>query len=179
VLRNIEAGKFARMSFLAGILRGLLERPVEVTRGIRAGSIFMLPAYVWVAFVVGRYHDKAWDDPVGILTISALVALGAIALMQLVGLPFRGTPGQSIFRVAVVDAEGEPASSFLLFARWGLVWLPLFVPVFLALWLLPRSAAGIAFVPILLLWIGAAGYAVFRPDRGLHDGIVGTWVVRR
>ncbi|MCP5111609.1 MAG: protein kinase, partial [bacterium] len=41
VLQNLEAGKFEKLSFLAGTLRGLLEKPAEVSRGIRAGSIFM------------------------------------------------------------------------------------------------------------------------------------------
>ncbi|MHC4611566.1 MAG: protein kinase domain-containing protein, partial [Planctomycetota bacterium] len=41
VLQNLEDGKFEKLSFLAGTLRGLLERPADVSRGIRAGSIFM------------------------------------------------------------------------------------------------------------------------------------------
>jgi uncharacterized RDD family membrane protein YckC len=30
-----------------------------------------------------------------------------------------------------------------------------------------------------LLWIGAAVYAVIVPNRGLHDRLAGTWVVRQ
>jgi hypothetical protein len=32
---------------------------------------------------------------------------------------------------------------------------------------------------LLLLWMGAAVYAVFHPNRGLHDRLAGHWVVRR
>ena len=58
VLQNLEDGKFEKLSFLTGTLRGLLDRPAEVSKGIRAGSIFMLPLYVWIAVFVGYYHDE-------------------------------------------------------------------------------------------------------------------------
>jgi uncharacterized RDD family membrane protein YckC len=32
---------------------------------------------------------------------------------------------------------------------------------------------------LLYVWIGAAVYAVVHPNRGLHDRLAGTWVVRR
>ena len=54
VLQNLAAGKFEKLSFLTGILRGLLDKPAEVTRRIRAGSIFMLPVYVWILVFVGH-----------------------------------------------------------------------------------------------------------------------------
>jgi uncharacterized RDD family membrane protein YckC len=181
VLRNLEEGKFEKLSFLTGTLRGLLDRPAEVSRGIRAGSIFVLPLYIWIAFVVGRYHDKPWDDPLSILVGSALVVLGAIALAQLLALPFRSTASHVTFRLAVVNARGEPATWFQLLVRWAIVWLPLLVPMSLLAWL-THGAEGIAFLPalvLLLLWVGAAIYAVVHPHRGWHDRLAGTWVVRR
>jgi uncharacterized RDD family membrane protein YckC len=45
-----------------------------------------------------------------------------------------------------------------------------------------RTAEAAAFVSalvLLLLWTGAAAYAVIHPNRGLHDRLAGTWVVRR
>jgi uncharacterized RDD family membrane protein YckC len=181
VLQNLADGKFEKLSFLTGILRGLLDKPAEVSKGIRAGSIFMLPLYVWIAVFVGHYHDKQWNDALGGIIISALVVLGAIALGQGLGLPFRSTCSHSIFRLAVVNAKGEPANRVTLLRRWGIVWLPLFVPMsFLAL--LFKSAEGIAFIcalVLLLLWVGAAVYAAVHPHRGLHDRLAGTWVVRQ
>ncbi|MHC4803493.1 MAG: protein kinase domain-containing protein [Planctomycetota bacterium] len=181
VLQNLEGGKFEKLSFLTGTLRGLLDRPAEVSRGIRAGSLFMMPFYVWIAVVVGRYHDKPWDDPLAIIVVTALVVLIAIALSDLIGLPFRGTVSHTIFRLAVLNAKGAPAAPSHLLARWAIVWLPLFLPVSLVA-LLARQAEGIAVTTtlvLLLLWIGAAVYAVVRPHRGLHDRLAGTWVVRR
>ena len=66
-------------------------------------------------------------------------------------------------------------------ARWAIVWLPLILPLsFLAL--LQERAEGFALVAalvLLLLWIGAAVHAVIHPNRGVHDRLSGTWVVRR
>jgi hypothetical protein len=31
----------------------------------------------------------------------------------------------------------------------------------------------------MLAWVGAAVYAVFHPNQGLHDRLADTWVVRR
>jgi len=181
VLQNLEGGKFEKLSFLTGTLRGLLDRPAAVSRGIRAGSILMLPFYIWVAVIVGRYHDKPWNDPMGIIVVTALVVLGAMALSELLGLPFRGTVSHSIFRLAVVNAKGEPAARLHLLVRWAIVWLPLLVPMSLVALLIPR-AEGITVISALVLiflWLGTAVYAVVHPHRGLHDRLAGTWVVRR
>jgi uncharacterized RDD family membrane protein YckC len=43
-----------------------------------------------------------------------------------------------------------------------------------------ESAAALVFALIVLsLWIGAAIYAVIHPNRGLHDRLAGTWIIRR
>ena len=183
VLRNLDQGKFEKLSFLAGTLRGLLDKPARMTRAIRAGSIFMLPVYVWTTVFLGRYHDKPWNDYLGeIVIISPLVVLGAIALIQIFGFAFGSTASHSIFRLAVVDAKGESANRVTLLKRWAIVWLPLLVPMVLVALLLMNRAEGVASIcalAILLLWIGAAVYAVVHPTRGLHDRLAGTWVVRR
>ena len=183
VLQNLADGKFEKLSFLTGILRGLLDKPAEVSKGIRAGSIFMLPGYVWIAVFVGRYHDKQWNDYLGeIVIISPLLVLGAIALIQLLTLQlFHTTPSHGTFRLAVINTKGQRANRVTLLRRWVYVWLPLFVPMsFVAL--LIRRAEDIAFISalvLLVLWISAAVYAVIVPNRGLHDRLAGTWVVRR
>jgi uncharacterized RDD family membrane protein YckC len=83
--------------------------------------------------------------------------------------------------LAVVNAQGERAGVSQLLLRWTIVWLPLFVPMgFVAL--LSKTAAGIAFISavvLLLLWISAAVHAAMHTERGLHDRLAGTWVVRR
>ncbi len=83
--------------------------------------------------------------------------------------------------MAVVNAKGEPAALPHLLVRWAIVWLPLVLPMsFVAL--LTNRDEGMAFISalvLLLLWTGAAVYAVVHPHRGLHDRLAGTWVVRR
>jgi len=135
----------------------------------------MLPLYVWIAFFVGRYHDKQWNSLGGIVVISALVVLGAIALIQLLVLPFRSTASLSTFRLAVVNAKGVPAAVSQLLVRWAIVWLTLFLPMSLVALLINR-AEGFAFISavvLLLLWGSAAVYAVVHPHRGLHDRLAG------
>ncbi|MEJ2703509.1 MAG: protein kinase [Sedimentisphaerales bacterium] len=182
VLMNLADGKFEKLSFLTGILRGLLDKPAEVSKGIRAASIFMLPLYVWIAVFVGRYHDKPWNDYLGeIVVVSPLVVLGVIALVQLVEFAFRNTSAHAIFRLAVVNGKGERVNRRTLLKRWAIVWLPLLVPMLLVASLLMQRAEGIASICALVLlsiWIGAAVYAVVHPNRGLHDRLAGTWVVR-
>jgi uncharacterized RDD family membrane protein YckC len=186
VLQNLADGKFEKLSFLTGILRGLLDKPTEVGKGIRAGSIFMLPLYLWILAFVGHFQGELipqWkDSPGSLIMFSSMLVSGVIALMQLVGLVFRSTAGQSIFRLAVVDAKGGPANRVALLRRWAIVWFPLFVPISFAALLAERAGgtATIVFALVWLgLWIGAAVYAVIVPNRGLHDRFAGTWVVRR
>ncbi|MHC4325025.1 MAG: RDD family protein, partial [Planctomycetota bacterium] len=136
----------------------------------------------WIAVFVGRYHDKQWNDYLGeIVIISPLVVLGAIALIQILGLTFRSTASHSIFRLAVINDKGRRADRLTLLRRWAIVWLPLFVPMsFVAL--LIKRAEVLAFIwalVLFLIWIGAAVYAVIVPNRGLHDRLAGTWVVRQ
>jgi len=187
MLQNLAGGKFEKLSFLTGTLRGLLDKPAEVSRGVRAGSTFMLPFYTWVMIFVGCNQGAEWlyemigDSVASLAMTSAMLVLIVSALIQLLELPFRTTFGYSLFRLAVVNAKGEPAAISRLLARWAIVWLPLIVPMSLVA-LLITGAESIAFISalvLLLLWIGAAVCAVIHPNRGLHDRLAGTWVVRR
>ncbi len=181
VLKNLAQEKFEKLSYLAGTLRGLLDRPADVSRGIRAGSIFMLPFYIWVAVFVGRYHDKPWDSAGSMILNSVLIVLAVMAVAQLLAVPLRNTICHTIFRLAVINAAGEPASPTRRLLRWAVAWLPLAVPMALTMWL-GQSNTGtarvLAFV-ILIVWLLAAAYCVLHPHRGLHDRLAGTWVVRR
>jgi uncharacterized RDD family membrane protein YckC len=186
VLRNLEQGKFERLSFLAGTLRGLLDRPAEVSQGIRAGSIFVLPLFVWILVFLGYYQAERiqqWNDSLGaILLISALAVLAVTALIQLLELPVGSTASHAIFRLAVVNAAGEPAERSRLLARWAIVWVPLFLPLLVVALVtdgIGPTAALLSALVLLLLWIGAALHAAVHPHRGWHDRLAGTWVVRQ
>jgi hypothetical protein len=187
-LRNLRDGKFEKLSFLTGVLQGLLDKPAEVNSGIRAGSMFMLPFYVWVMIFVATYTaegtipEALGGSGAGLAMNTTILVLVASAFLQLLALPLRTTFGQSIFRMAVINADGEPASRSTLLIRWAIVWLPLLLPLLLIALLLGRAEPSAAFVSalaVLLLWISAALYAVGHPNRGLHDRLAGTWVVRR
>jgi uncharacterized RDD family membrane protein YckC len=43
---------------------------------------------------------------------------------------------------------------------------------------LADGTALISALVLLLFWVSAAVYAVIHPNRGLHDRLAGTWVVR-
>jgi len=186
LLRNLEQAKFEKLSFLTGVLRGLLNKPSEVGKAIRAGSIFMLPAYTWILCVVGARSGEevsAWWQSTGAFALAAAaILLVARGFFQLLEVPFRTTCSHSIFRLAVVDSEGERAGRLTLLRRWAIVWLPWLLPAPLLGWLMANDTLGPALISgsvILALWIGAAIHATFHPNQGLHDRLAGTRVVRQ
>ncbi len=184
VLQNLEAGRFEKLSYLTGVLRGLLDKPTEVSMGIRAGSVFMLPVYVWIMLFLGSFPAEGIDRSAaalfGVALTALTVILGARMGFQLLEVPFRTTCSHSIFRLVVVDAKGRPASRARLLVRWAIVWLPL-LPVLLGLWAgraEPPTNLGFELL-VLLMWIAAACVAVVHPHRGLQDRLARTRVVRR
>ena len=186
VLQNLAAAKIEKLSFLTGILRGLQDRPAEVNRGIRAGSLFMMPAYVCTMSCVGYYQGEVIQDWGGLVAepflFCIMVVLGIIALVQLCEFPFRTIVSHAIYRLAVIDAKGERAGIGKLYLRWVIVWLPLLLPMAWAGLLLRGERLAPAFfvaMIALLLWICGAIYAVIHPNRGIQDRLVGTWVVRQ
>ena len=188
VLKNLEKAKFEKLSFLTGTLRGHLDKPVEVSRGIRTGSIFMLPFYVWIMIFVGTQRGAEWiyavigDSTIWIAMAAALVVLVVSALVQILEIPFKTTFGYSIFRLAVVNNKGDVAGISILLIRWAVVWLPLLLPLSILILLSKRGEASVPFVVAIvwiLIWIGTALSTAIHPHRGLHDRIAGTWVVRR
>lgn len=184
VLQNLEAGRFEKLSYLTGVLQGLLDKPVEISMGIRAGSVFMLPVYVWIMLFLGTYQPEASNQsvaaPFRVALATLTVVLGVRMGIQLLELPFRTTCSHSIFRLVVVDPKGRPADRGRLLLRWAAVWLPV-LPVLLVLWARrtePPTNLGFE-VLLLLIWIAAASYAVVHPHRGLQDRLARTRVVRR
>jgi hypothetical protein len=187
VLQNLTEGKFEKLSFLTGTLRGLLDRPAEMNRPIRAASIFLMPSYIWILVFVGLYRDfqkiQDWSGSLGtFVAFSLLGLLAGIALIQLIEVPFRTTVSQNIFRLAVIDKTGHLARRPKVLLRWAFTWLPL-IPflILVMMWIESEkiTPALILSVALILVWIGGAVYAALHPCRGLPDRFAGTWVVRR
>jgi uncharacterized RDD family membrane protein YckC len=177
VLKNLNNARFEKLSFLTGVLRGLLNKPAEAGKGIRAGSIFMLPMYVWILVVIGT-NAGSWLTAMA----AAWILMVLRGLFQLLELPFRTTCSHAVFRLVVLDSQGERAGWRTLLRRWAITWLPLFVAGSPATFLWARgftSAAQILGHLVFALWVGAAIHTVFHPYQGLHDRIAGTRVVRR
>lgn len=177
VLKNLKNRKFEKLSFLAGVLRGLLHKPAEVGKGIRAGSIFMLPVYVWILSVTGS-NWKSWSE--------VLVATWALVLLrglfQLLEIPFGTTCSHAIFRLIVLDSSGERAGRLILLRRWAFAWMPLFIPGSIVAFLWAGGFTWTALIMghlVLAAWIAAAIHAVIHPYCGLQDRLAGTLIVRR
>jgi len=186
VLRNLKNAKFEKLSFLTGVLRGLLNKPCEVGKWVRAGSIFMLPVYVWILAVVGANTGAGasewWQSKGGIALGATGILLAIRGLFQLLELPFRTTCSHGIFRLAVVDSKGERAGRVTLLHRWAITWLPLLLPGALVGFLWANgfpSAACIVGSVVLTLWLAVAVHTVLHPNQGLHDRLAGTRVVRQ
>ncbi len=184
-LQNLESGKMEKLSFLTGVLRGLLGRPSEVGKGIRAGSLLMMPFFVWAVVFVGtftgegRIPEALGDSVAWFMMNSMILVLIGSALVQLFLLPFRTSVGFQVFRLALVDAEGKPARRSTLLVRWATVWAPLFVSLGIVALMSPAtSTTFFAFLVLFLFWFAAVFHAVVHPNRGLPDRLAKTWVVR-
>ncbi|MCG8462587.1 MAG: protein kinase [Holophagales bacterium] len=184
VLENLADGRFEKLSFLAGTLRGLLDRPATLPRWVRAGALFMLPTYNWIMVRVGT-HESA--EQLGLLIghrfgdlafFITLVILACAAATQLSLLPFRTTAGHALFRLALIDKSGGMASRKRLLARWAIAWLPL-IGALLALAWSAGSLAGPLPQIVTALWLAAALWTALDPHRGPHDRLAGTWLARR
>ena len=187
LLANLEAGKYRKLSFLTGTLRGVLDRSAGVSRGTRAGSMFMIPLYAWFMTFIGSSRGAEWlyavvgESLPRIALASAVAVLAAAALIQFLGLPFRTTASLSLFRLALVDARGAPAGLSRRLARWAVVWLPLVLPLtaILAPFREFDTRDAILATITILVWIAGAAHALLRPDEGFPDRLSRTRVVGR
>ena len=184
VLSNLSEGRFEKLSFLAGTLRGLMDRPAALSRPARAGALFLLPVYNFLMTLVGSWESAAELENLfpqfGSITFLVLFVIAACATAtQLLLIPFQTTVGHSLFRLAVVDAEGRSASRRRLLARWSVAWGPLILATASSIVLAPSGLASPWLRMGFALWLAAALYAALDPHRGLHDRLAGTWVVLR
>ena len=183
VLQNLEDGKFEKLSFLTGTCVDFWTSPPRSAGGFERGrSSCCLSMFGSRSLSDATMTSSGMTLWAGIVMISAMLVLGAIALIQLLELPFRSTASHSIFRLAVVNAKGEPGRYITAVGSLG-DRLASTVSSNVIRGSVDSSGRRyrcfISALVLLLLWIGAAVYAVVHPHRGLHDRLAGTWVVRR
>jgi uncharacterized RDD family membrane protein YckC len=145
-------------------------------------SIFMLPLYVGILVFVGMFNEETIAKGGFLSAIQiTLGILGIGAIIQFLALPLRWIWSHDVFGLVVIDAQGNRASSVKRFVRWMIVWFPLFIPIAILWTLKPPTETFTLIITtgLLFTWIGTTIYTATHPNRGLHDHLAGTWVVRR
>ncbi len=191
-LRNLRAASFEKLTFLTGTLRGLLTKPADVTRGLRAASLFVIPGYTWIATFLGiaSNTDSSVGPAVwaGRMAIAGLVMMHFIALFDLILAFWHKSTGLSTFGLEVVTSQGR-ASRTRMLVRAAIMWLPVLALTGVLAALTPADGAWIGFIGFnaaatvgAVAIVGAAvlaASALVNPTRGLHDRLAGVWVGRR
>jgi uncharacterized RDD family membrane protein YckC len=107
-------------------------------------------------------------------------ARAGVALTLLLGLLSAAAVGGGVllraFGIAVVTANGKPASRLRAFWRALVAWSPLFAAMWLPLGVSARHAAGDS---VVVLFLAGVAWAVTHPTRGVQDRLAGTWLVPR
>ncbi|MEM7622177.1 MAG: protein kinase [Planctomycetota bacterium] len=188
-LHNLRSGSFEKLTYLAGTLRGLLNKPAEVSRGLRCASLLVIPGYAAFATFLGI---AANTDPTsgaivwaGRAAIAVLVMMHFMALFDVILAFWHKSTGLSTFGLEAVTEHGR-ASRARLLARAAVMWLPVVVPtVAIAIaasargtWISFDTAAMLGGIVFVLAAVVAAS-AIVNATRGLHDRIAGVWIGRR
>ncbi len=188
-MQNLRAATFEKLTFLTGTLRGLLNKPADVTRGLRAASLFVIPGYAWIATILGIAGNT--DPSVGPLVWAGRIAIAGLVMMHFIAffdiiLAFwRKSTGLSTFGLEAVTQRGR-ASRGRMLLRSAIMWLPVLVPTGVLFAVASANGTPIDFASAsAVAAVTLAGAAVFslsalmNPTRGLHDRIAGVWVGRR
>jgi hypothetical protein len=188
-LQNLRSASFEKLTFLTGTLRGLLSKPADVTRGLRAASLFVIPGYAWIASMLGIVGNT---DPsvapivwAGRVAIAGLVMMNFMAVFDLALALWSKSSGLTTFGLEAITARGR-ASRTRMLARSAIMWLPVLVPTGVLVagalasgtWIDFSTAAAVGAITLA----GAAVLAIsalMNPARGLHDRLAGVWVGRR
>ncbi|MFM1942599.1 MAG: hypothetical protein RI897_1581 [Verrucomicrobiota bacterium] len=158
------------------MLRSLIQKPAEITRSLRAGSVLMLPTYVFILLFLGFYQKNGNQTHTLALYYALLTVILISSITQLLSIPFRCTASQSIFRIAVVNSQGQPASIPQLALRWCLAWLPLLIPLTILL-IIHTNPTWI--ILIILAWLLPTLHTALHPHQGLHDQLAKTFITHR
>lgn len=189
VVQNLKAGSFEKLTFLAGTLCGLLSKPAEISRGLRAASLLVIPGYTWIATILGITGNT--DPAVGPAVWAVRVAIAGLVMMHFMAffdflLAFwRKSTGLSTFGLEPVTQHGR-ASRKRMLARSAIMWLPVVVPTSVLGARALAEGRWIGFGELALLGSLAiavaavlSASALVNPSRGIHDRLAGVWIGRR
>lgn len=180
LIRKLSAGRFDKLSYLAGSLRAVLQKPTVVDWPLRLFSEFLIPLYVWMAVFVGYFHDKPKEHFFSHAVLVTIISLAGYAALQLIiVLSFRTSPGHSIFQLAVAENNGELSSRITLFKRYCLCWGTLFVPM-ATLYFLPINTSANLLATIWLIgWLVAVIVTMIQVSGNWIDSLTKSFVVRQ
>jgi hypothetical protein len=154
--------------------RSVAEHPAPTEQDVREATAKLKPMLASLNnFSLTR---QRW---VPLLAVSAawILYVGIPALIA--ALAFKGGLVLRALRLAVVRADGQPASRLRVFWRSVVAWAPLLLAPVLYAMLVPLSGPSWAAVPVVLLLVGLALWSLLLPERSLQDRIARTCLVPR
>jgi hypothetical protein len=166
------------MSTLAIIaaLQKLLPKPVTLTRRRRLAHVAIVlavPAAVGALTLIEVVRQGEFTWPALTVPIAGVLLIMSTASTYTAAF-FRGGLWFQLLGIAVTTRRGRQASRLLTFWRAVIAWLPALVFVGGVVFQTPWGAI----IAIAVMGAGIVS-AVLTPDRGLHDRLLGTRLVRQ
>jgi hypothetical protein len=180
------ASFFLGQAFSEQVARVLRRQPTRAEEVRASGDSFVRSIDYWLN------RTKVWrPSPVDVVATRVVacftVALGGVAILAL-GAAFVSRGGLlRAVGMEIVMADGWSASRRRVFIRTVLAWAPLVVAIFPAIETLYFGRLSPAYSKeAMILWglallamLAGAVFAIFHPERGIQDRLVGTWIVPR
>jgi hypothetical protein len=174
-LMQLERGGMSSPEIIAA-LQKLLPKPATLTRRRRlahVAAVVAVPAAICAFTLVEMIRQRAFSFPALTVPITGVLLLMSTASTYAAA-AFRGGLWFQLLGIAVTTRTGRRASRPLTFWRAVIAWLPSLVFVGGVVFQIPW----LAIVAITVIGAGIAS-AVLTPDRGLHDRLLGTRLVRQ
>lgn len=175
-LIKLERDAFPDLERLTVALKETLTRPAVLTRRRRLlplVSVSALPIAALILALQETVARAAFNLSALLAPLAGILFILTIASMFTVAF-FRGGLMFELLGVAIATREGPEASPRQVFRRAVVAWLPSLIFVAGVVFQIPWLAAAALVVTVLGL-VSAA----LTPDRGLHDRLLGTRLVRR
>ena len=174
-LMQLERGMMSTLAIIAA-LQKLLPKPVTLTRRRRLAHVAIVlavPAAVGALTLIEVVRQGEFTWPALTVPIAGVLLIMSTASTYTAAF-FRGGLWFQLLGIAVTTRRGRQASRLLTFWRAVIAWLPALVFVGGVVFQTPW----VAIIAIAAMGAGIVS-AVLTPDRGLHDRLLGTRLVRQ